>query len=122
LESYILTISFLKLFEALVKVRFASELNFGTNEDMGILEQSTDKTSLVPYVNYVRESVFLKLPYRTYKDMKERWETSALALSIMARLLDAVPSLMIHMLSDSPLCRTVGTILTNIICSPSYIL
>ncbi len=104
LESYILTISFMKLLDALVKLRFEKQLGLCYLDECGLI----DKEVLEPYVKYVRDSVFLKLPYRAYKDIKERWEKASLSLSIMSRLLDAVPSLMIHMLSDSPTLRTVS--------------
>ncbi len=41
-----------------------------------------------PYLNFIRDSVFLKFHTRTYKNAAEKWEVSAGCLAIFKKLLD----------------------------------
>ena len=71
------------------------------------MNSQIDNGVLQPYVAFVRDAVLLKVGYRSYKSIVERWELATLALGIVSKLLDYVPTLMLQMLSDSPLHRMV---------------
>lgn len=101
-----LTVNFLKLIDALVECRFG---NVEQSAYFDACDGATiDGTYFEPYVTYIRVSVLQKLPYRAYRDIKERWTLTRLSLRILSNLLDFVPSLMIQMLCDSTLLRTVS--------------
>jgi len=110
LESYILCNGFLSLLDALVKARsVVLGADFAVDESgSGIIRE--EAALLDTYVAYVRDAVLVKLAYRTYRSVPERWETTALAVSILSRLLDEVPILMVQFLSDCPALKSVSNL------------
>lgn len=101
-----MTISVLKLLNALITARFKKfEAEVETEQDgFGTF----DSGSFDPYIAYVRDGVLLRAGFRGYKNADERWELTALALNILSRLLDYVPQLMLQLLCGSPLSRAVS--------------
>lgn len=108
LESYILCVGFLQLLDALVKARYVSLRNVSGDEG-GVGPTQGDRQLLERYVSYVRDEVLLKLAYRTYRSIPERWEMTTLSISILSRLLDEVPVLLVEFLSDNPVVKSVRT-------------
>lgn len=105
LESYQLTLSMLRLIDSLVKARFKRI----DNDSCGDFDRvgNLDNGAFEPYVAYVRDTVLVKAAFRSYKNIDERWEVSALCLEILSKLLDYVPQLMYQMLCGSPFMKSV---------------
>jgi len=76
-EEYPLTRSFLELLDKLTDVEIPGNLGAGSRAP-----------GLLPYINYVQDSVLLKFSSRTYKDPAERWEVASLALSLLQKLVN----------------------------------
>ncbi|XP_003741378.1 nuclear pore complex protein Nup205 [Galendromus occidentalis] len=73
---YPVTIAFLRLLDTL------------TDSPLPIIVgNSVFKNGFDPYMNYLRESVFLKFLNRNYKDSSERWIIGSLSLRIMEKIL-----------------------------------
>lgn len=108
LEEYQLTLSMLRLLRALIKTRFR-EMEFVSLEGY-FVHPTYDNGAIFPYLNYVTDTVFLKAPYRLFKDGNQRWYMMRLCTDIMSIMLDYLPKLMIQLLCDSPLIRTVNKI------------
>lgn len=105
LEEYSLTIGMLRLIRALVKSRF-KQMEYVSLEGY-FVHPTYDNGAIFPYVNYVVDVVFLKTPYRLFKDRNQRWYVIKLCAEIMSIFLDYLPKLMVQLLCDSPLIRAV---------------
>jgi len=75
-EEYPLTKAFIKVLDTLTDVEIPGNLGAGTR-----------LPGLLPYMNYLVDSVFLKFSTRTYKNAAERWEVASLLLNMFHKLL-----------------------------------
>ncbi|XP_007909424.1 nuclear pore complex protein Nup205 [Callorhinchus milii] len=117
-EEYVLTRAFCHLLSTLV------ESSFPTNLGAGLRPPGFD-----PYLNFLRDSVFLRFPTRAYRRAAEKWEVAEVVLEVFHKLLrDYEPqpddftdhmvelqgelvtaykspgyNLMFHLLNDSPM-------------------
>lgn len=105
LEEYCLTVGMLRLLRALVQSRFR-KLDFVSNEGY-FVHPTFDNGGIFPYINYVTDTVFLKMPYRLFKESNQRWYVMKLCAEIISLMLDYLPKLMIQLLCDSPLIKTL---------------
>lgn len=124
-EEYPLTRAFCRLISTLVEGSFPSNLGAGVRPP-----------GFDPYLQFIRDSVFLRFPSRAYRRAAEKWEVAEVTLEVFYKLLrdyepqpedfvdqmlelqgEEVPafkppgfSLMFHLLNDSPmlgLCLTL---------------
>ncbi|ODM93130.1 hypothetical protein Ocin01_13553 [Orchesella cincta] len=111
LEHYSLTIGMLKMMKSLIKTRFR-QMEFVSLEGY-FVHPTLDNGAIFPYINYVIDHVFLKAPYRVYKNPAQRWEVLKLSASIISILLDYVPNLMLQLLCESPLIKTLLNVIAD---------
>ncbi|CAL8120009.1 unnamed protein product [Orchesella dallaii] len=111
LENYSLTIGMLRMMKSLIKTRFR-QMEFVSLEGY-FVHPTLDNGAIFPYINYVIDHVFLKAPYRVYKDPVQRWEVLNLSASIISILLDYVPNLMLQLLCESPLIKTLLNVIAD---------
>lgn len=76
-EEFPLTRAFIELLDRLTDVEIPGNLGAGTRQP-----------GLIPYMNFVQESVLLKFSTRTYKDPAEKWEVASLCLTLLNKLLE----------------------------------
>ncbi|CAL8147356.1 unnamed protein product [Orchesella dallaii] len=112
LENYSLTIGMLRMMTSLVKSRFQPK-EFISLEGYVAASENVDKGIILPYIYYVTDCVFLKAPYRVYKDPTEKWLMLKLSASIISILLDYIPNLMLQLLCESPLIRMLLNIISG---------